>query len=71
MKEVADNNFSLQENSGRFSKSIENVMGNGENAHYKQFLHFPQYLQKTCTEDTLKQVCFGEGFSSMYFLVTH
>ena len=31
---------------------VENTVGNGEIAHYEQFLLFPQCFQKTCTTDT-------------------
>ena len=30
---------------------VENTVGKGEIAHYKQFLLFPQCLQKVCTAD--------------------
>ena len=33
---------------------IENTVGKGEIAHYKQFLLFSHCFQKTCTADTLK-----------------
>ena len=38
----------------KFSKQVENTLGKGEIAHYKQFLLFPQCFQKTCTADTYK-----------------
>ena len=37
-----------------FFKAVENTVGKGEVAHYKQFLLFQHCFQKTCTADTLK-----------------
>ena len=54
LKEFADNNFRLDENGRKFSKRVENTMGKGEIARYKEFLLFPLCFQKTCTADTLK-----------------
>ena len=51
-KELADDNFKVDENGRMFYKCLENTVGNGEIAHYKQFLLFPQCFQKTCTADT-------------------
>ena len=51
-EEFADNNFELDENSRKFSRGVENTVGNGEIARYEQFLLFPQCFQKTCTADT-------------------
>ena len=34
-----------------FVKLVENTVGEGEIAHCKQFLLFPQCFQKTCTVD--------------------
>ena len=52
MKEVADNNFKIDENERKFSKWEENSVGKGEIALYEQFLLFPQSFLKTCTADT-------------------
>ena len=35
----------------KFSKSVENAVGEGKIAHYEQFFLFPQSFQKTCTAD--------------------
>ena len=51
MKEFADNYFKYDENGRKFSKQVENTVGEGEIACYKQFLLFPQCLHKTCTVD--------------------
>ena len=54
LKEFADNNSKFDENGREFSKSVENNVGKGEIARYKQFLLFPQCFQKTLSEDTWK-----------------
>ena len=35
-------------------EGVENTVGKGEIASYKQFLLLPEYFQKTCIADTLK-----------------
>ena len=52
LKEFADDNFEFDENGGKFSERVENTVGKGEIAPYKQFLLFPQCFQRTCTADT-------------------
>ena len=42
LKEFADDNFKFNENGRKLSKSVENTVGKGEIARYKQFLLFPQ-----------------------------
>ena len=42
----------FDENGRKFSKQVENVVGNGGIARYKQFLLYPQCFQKPCTTDT-------------------
>ena len=51
LKQYADDNFKFDENGKKFSKWLENTLGKGEIAHYKQFLLFPLCFQKTCTAD--------------------
>ena len=51
LKEIADDNFALDENGRKFSKRLENSVGKGEIACHEQFLLFSQCFQKTCTED--------------------
>ena len=41
LKQSADDNFKFDENSRKFSKRVENTVGRGEIAHYKQFVLFP------------------------------
>ena len=50
-KEFADNSFEFDENGRNFSKWVENAMGEGEIACYKQFLLFSKCFQKSCTAD--------------------
>ena len=45
----------------KFSKQVENTVGNGEIAHYEQFLLFPQCFQKTFTADMQNKGLFGKG----------
>ena len=52
VKQFADDNFKFDENGRKFSKRVENKLGNGEIARYEQFLLFPQCFQTTCTADT-------------------
>ena len=52
LKEFADDYSMFDENGRKFSKRVENTVGNGEIARYEQFLLFPQCFQKTCTVDT-------------------
>ena len=52
MKELADDNFELIKNGGKFCKRVESTVGKGEIARYEQFVFFPQCFQKTCTADT-------------------
>ena len=40
LKEFADDNFEFEENRRNFSKWVENAVGKGEIAHYKQCLLF-------------------------------
>ena len=53
LKELADDDFNFEEIGRKFSKWLENTVGKGEIARYKQFLLFPQCFQKTCTADTI------------------
>ena len=48
LKEFADNNFKFDKNGRKLSKWVENSVGKGEIARYKQFLLFPQCFQKAC-----------------------
>ena len=59
-KQSADDNFKFDENSRKFSKRVENTVGKGEIAHYKQFLLFPQCFQKACFPGASKGVVVWE-----------
>ena len=52
LKVYADDNFKHDEYGWKFSKRLENTVGKGEIAYYKQFLLYPLCFQKTCTADT-------------------
>ena len=52
LKAFADDNFKVDENGRKFSKRVENTVGKGEIACYKQYLLFPQCFLKTFTADT-------------------
>ena len=41
LREFADDNFKSLENGRKFSKQVDNKMGKGEIACYKQYLLFP------------------------------
>ena len=47
-KKFTGDNSKFNESGGKFSKRVENTVGNGENACYKQFLLFPHCFQKVC-----------------------
>ena len=51
LKEFQDDNFTLDENDGKFTKTIENTVGKGKITRHKHFLLFQQCFQKTCTAD--------------------
>ena len=48
MKQSADDIFKFDENTRKLLKPVENTVGKGEIACYKQFLLFPQCFQKAC-----------------------
>ena len=60
MKEFADDNFKFDENGRKLSKQVENNVGKGEIACYKQFLLFPQCFQKACFPEVSKGVIVWE-----------
>ena len=47
LKEFEDNNFLFDENGRKFSKWVENTVGKGIIALYKQFSHFHTSVFKT------------------------
>ena len=60
VKDFADDNFKLDENGRKLSKWVENTVGKGEIACYKQFLFFPQCFQKACFPGASKGVIVWE-----------
>ena len=59
-KEFAVVNFEIGENGWKFSKPVENTVGNGETGHYEQFLLFPVFSKDfNCRHK--KQGLFGKG----------
>ena len=62
LKQSADDNFKFDENSRKFSTRVENTVGKGEIACYKQFLLCPQCFQKVCFPGGVKRChCVGMG----------
>ena len=60
LKEFADDNFKVNENSRKLSKWEENTVKKGEIARYEQFLLFPQCFQKACFPGASKGVIVWE-----------
>ena len=60
LKQFADDNFKFDENSKKFSKRVENTVGKGEIARYKQFFLFPQCFLKASFPGASKGVIVWE-----------
>ena len=60
LKEFAEDNFEFDVNGRKLSKRVENTVGEGEIACYKQFLLFPQCFQKACFPGGSKGVIVWE-----------
>ena len=58
-KEFADDNFNFVENGRKFSKWVENTVGKGEIAHYKQFLHSNSVFLRLILQTSKNQGLFG------------
>ena len=65
MKQSAEDNLKFVENIRKFSKRVENTVGKGEIARYKQFLLLPQCFQKACFPGASKVSLCGNGFNSL------
>ena len=52
IEKICRRQFYFAGNGRRFFKQVENTVGKEEIARYKQFLLFPQCVQKTCIADT-------------------
>ena len=61
LKQSADDSFKFDENSRKFSKWVENTVGKGEIAHYKQFLLFPVFSKGLCHRGVKRCHCVGMG----------
>ena len=63
LKEFADDNFEFDENSRKFSKVVENIVGNGELAGEQQVLLFTQCFQKKdlYRRRVKTKPCLGKG----------
>ena len=65
LKEFADDSFKFNENGRKLSKWVENTVGKGEIAHYKQYLLFPQCFQKACFRGASKGVIVWEWINKV------
>ena len=65
LKEFADDNFKFDEIGRKFSKRVENTVGKGEIARYKQFLLFPQcfFFLKLILQTSKNKDLFGKGLN--------
>ena len=61
LKEFADNSFKFDENGRKLSKSVENTVGKGDNAHDEQFLLFPVFSKGLFPSGLKKRHCVGIG----------
>ena len=50
LKEFADDNFKFDKNGRKLSKRVENNVGKGEIARYKQFLLFPHVFKRLISQ---------------------
>ena len=60
MKELADDNFKVDENIRKFSKWEENTVGKGEIALYEQFLLFRIVFKRLVMQTRKNQGLFGK-----------
>ena len=65
MKDFADENLKFEENGRKLLKPVENTVGKGEIARYKQFLLFPQCFQKACFPGASKDVIVWEWVNTI------
>ena len=71
LKEFADDNFKVDENSRKFSKWMENPLGKGGIARYEQFLLYPQCFQRLILQTHKNQGLFGKGLKKQDNLLDH
>ena len=60
LKQSADDNSKLEENSRKFPKRAENTVGKGEIARYEQVLLYPRCFQKASFPQASKGVIVWE-----------
>ena len=63
-KEFAGDNFKCDENGRKFSELVENTVGKGEIARYKQFLLSHSVFKRLILQTRKNQGLFGKGLSS-------
>ena len=63
LKELADDNFTFDENGRMFSKWVENTVGKGEIARYEQFLLFSFFLKGIVLQTHKNQGLLGKGLT--------
>ena len=61
LKEFVDENFKFDENGRKLSKWVENTVGKGEIARYKQVLLFPVFSKGWFPRDVKRCHCVGMG----------
>ena len=61
LKVFADDNFKFNEDSRKFSKRVENTVGKGEIAHYKQFTFSNSVFKRLILQTRENQGLFGKG----------
>ena len=62
LKEIAEDNFELDENGIKLSKRVENTFGKGEIARYNAISPFPTVLSKDFYWRHVKtRACLGKG----------
>ena len=70
MTEFADNNFKSDENGREFSKWVENTVGKGEIACYKQFLLFHSVFKTLVLQTRKYQGLLRNGLLYLNFTLT-
>ena len=68
LKQSADDNFKIDENSRNFSKQVENTVGKGEIARYGQFLLFLHCFKKVCFPGASKGVIVWELVKEIFIV---
>ena len=61
IERVCRQQFKFNENSGKFSKRVENAVGKGEIAHYEQYLLFSVLPKDLSSRHIKTRACMGKG----------